>query len=1024
MKMTALSDVTTQSIRRVKRVFNCSVPIALALAMVFAYASSASAQQTVSSIIAGGNNTAVTLGPTGSPLTQPTITAVLSQAGVIHSNFDPTQTRTYSNWAFLVNDGTGSLEVFGPMPTGSTYVPTVGDIISVSGPYGPFNQIPEIGGTGTSRITAISQVGTGGPVPAPQVVTIPDINSSTPNYDILGHLLTLQGVKISGATGNFSYTSTQSLTVTDLSAAANSMVLFYWPTSYSAAFQNLSGTPIPTVPQNITGFWSIFGSTAEFIPVSMSPFQASLPGNAIFWYPNNPAGGGSQGGSGTWDTAALNWNQNSNGNGSNITFTADKFAVFGGAAATNNVSVPAGGVTANGIDFASNDYVVSGGPITIGGTLNTIDVATGATATINSQIQGTNGLNLGGTLFGQGTLVLNPATNESLSGDLAISSGTLQVASLSKLGTTFGNLIFGGGGLKITTAGSYSLDASHSVLGSVGVLDLPAGSTLTINGTTASDGTGANSPFLTLPNATTLVLANDGSTTGGKIYLGGITFGSNGTLTVGNGTGTVSLNGNLTASATSGNTTVNGGVDFGSTGGRFINVAAGGTLKVTGNIVGGGGTLSVTGLGTADLQGDNSGYHATIAIGTTRSGGPTVKVYNAGSIGGSVAGSGITVTDNLNGGTLLAINPVVFDSLLGISVGAGGSLADLAAQPSVAATLAGADMEFKGPVAFFKASSNPPELRLTVNNNTTFSGGLGALTGSGTVNSIVLSGSGTLNISTANGGTMAEELPIIVDGLRVNVNAPMTANTANFRIEGGGKVTSGVDNALPTGSALTLGDATRGGGTFATAGHAQQFDTLTVLSDSTVDFGTGTSILQINASSDKTWSGVLRLNNWTGNLAGNGADQFLIANDAGTLAGLSSAQLGEIHFTGYLTGAKLLANGANSEVVPLSSVTLILGDVNQDHSLTPTDIPAMLSALTDLNSYAAAHPVLDSASLLDVLDTNRDGKVTNADIQSLLDMFVGTGSVASVPEPSSALMGLVAIPALFIAAGRRRFRAG
>ncbi|MGA2442400.1 MAG: hypothetical protein ABSH08_15720, partial [Tepidisphaeraceae bacterium] len=62
------------------------------------------------------SGTAATIGDPTNNDPPALITAILSQPGT----FD---TRTYSSWAILTNDGTGSLDVFGALPTGSTYVP-------------------------------------------------------------------------------------------------------------------------------------------------------------------------------------------------------------------------------------------------------------------------------------------------------------------------------------------------------------------------------------------------------------------------------------------------------------------------------------------------------------------------------------------------------------------------------------------------------------------------------------------------------------------------------------------------------------------------------------------------------------------------------------------------------------------------------------------------------------------------------------------------------------------------------------
>ena len=61
----------------------------------------------------------------------------------------------------------------------------------------------------------------------------------------------------------------KTLSITD--GSNNSMVLFYWPTSYSVENANLFAQTVPSGPVNIMGFVSNFGSTAEFTPMSITP---------------------------------------------------------------------------------------------------------------------------------------------------------------------------------------------------------------------------------------------------------------------------------------------------------------------------------------------------------------------------------------------------------------------------------------------------------------------------------------------------------------------------------------------------------------------------------------------------------------------------------------------------------------------------------------------------------------------------------------------------------------------------------
>ncbi len=86
------------------------------------------------------------------------------------------------------------------------------------------------------------------------------------------------------------------------------------------------------------------------------------------------------------------------------------------------------------------------------------------------------------------------------------------------------------------------------------------------------------------------------------------------------------------------------------------------------------------------------------------------------------------------------------------------------------------------------------------------------------------------------------------------------------------------------------------------------------------------------------------------------------------------------------------------------NINLQNGDFNRDHQVTPTDIPAMLTGLTDLNVYKITHNYLSDNDLLSIGDMDSDGRVTNADIQPLLDILIAGGAVITVPEPGTATL--------------------
>ncbi len=185
----------------------------------------------------------------------PVITQILS------SPPGPVNGLPYTNWSFLIQDGTASMDVFGVLPAGFT--PVVGNTISVTGKFAPFDSVPEIG-----TVTAISNIGTAA-VPGPLSETISGINAATLSNSIGGFLVSLNGVNISNPpAGATTFGTTQlSMTITD---SSGTMTMFYDPKNYSSANQNFFGISIPgsTTPVDLKGIVQIFSGAAEFVPMS------------------------------------------------------------------------------------------------------------------------------------------------------------------------------------------------------------------------------------------------------------------------------------------------------------------------------------------------------------------------------------------------------------------------------------------------------------------------------------------------------------------------------------------------------------------------------------------------------------------------------------------------------------------------------------------------------------------------------------------------------------------------------------
>ena len=99
-------------------------------------------------------------------------------------------------------------------------------------------------------------------------------------------------------------------------------------------------------------------------------------------------------------------------------------------------------------------------------------------------------------------------------------------------------------------------------------------------------------------------------------------------------------------------------------------------------------------------------------------------------------------------------------------------------------------------------------------------------------------------------------------------------------------------------------------------------------------------------------------------------------------------------------------------VLAVSPGPFLLGDFNRDGHVNATDIPVMLSILSDLNPYKNILQYTHS-QLLSIEDINGDGKFTNADVQALLNYLkAGGGSVASVPEPNAIIYSTFSLLAL------------
>ncbi len=145
----------------------------------------------------------------------------------------------------------------------------------------------------------------------------------------------------------------------------------------------------------------------------------------FYWDGNGPANNTVvEGGPGTWNVANTNWTDV--GGNISIAWQNNARAFFTNAGGEMTVD---GNFTYSTLFFTVDGYTLApGAGATLGADAGTIDVAAAATAMINIDLVGTNGL----TKAGNGTLVLG-GTN-SFTGGLSINAGTLAVTQAAALG--------------------------------------------------------------------------------------------------------------------------------------------------------------------------------------------------------------------------------------------------------------------------------------------------------------------------------------------------------------------------------------------------------------------------------------------------------------------------------------------------------------------------------------------------------------------------------------------------------------
>jgi autotransporter-associated beta strand protein len=564
-----------------------------------------------------------------------------------------------------------------------------------------------------------------------------------------------------------------------------------------------------------------------------SPFVGiEQPTNALYWdndgnsAGNNIATGAGLGGTGNWSNTASKWfNGATNG-----TWIANRTAVLWGTAGTVTLTAPQ---TAEGLQFKSNGYTLTGSTLTVSD--STIRVDSGLTGTINSTLAGSAGINK----TGAGMLVLDNASNTYTAGT-TVSAGVLRASADGNFGAapgsfTAGNITLNGGTLRF--GANFDINGNRGITLGVkgGTIDTQSFSTIhgynstdpNFDGGFRGDGdltklgsgtffaaattTGTNASWkgrLILKEGTWKIVASDGlpynvplaaGLQADQVTLDGGTWQVGATFSVTNARRGVTIAaGGGTIDTQSFNFTW-AGPWAGNVPNAILNKVGNGTLRLNssamvgpstyaGNMNVNGGTLQLDG-GTAmgDLASINLANTAGVVLGITKAGSTeTIGSLSGGGVnGGNVSLAANLVTGGNNKNTTFA----------GVISGAGA----LTKTGNGTMTVTGANT--------YMGATNINGGTFRVNN----ASGSGTGTGAVNVNSGTLGGTGAIHgeINVGNGGRIAPGASAgtltAASDLALSAGAVLDYELANVTTPGGGiNDLLSIDGGLTLGSSLTL----------------------------------------------------------------------------------------------------------------------------------------------------------------------------------------------------------------------------
>jgi len=265
-----------------------------------------------------------------------------------------------------------------------------------------------------------------------------------------------------------------------------------------------------------------------------------------YWDTNGTTSGAGSTPAATWSSSSTdkNWNTSFWGTNSTVQWTSGNVAVFSaGFDATNAYTVTVSGtVSVAGLSVLMGDPTFSGGTIDFSDASPDIATIVGSSATINSRITGSNGLNKSNA----GTLILGG--NNTYSGTTTVNAGVVNLRSTTALGSAAtGTSVSSGAALEVQ--GGLTITGEALTIGGTGVGGNGALRNVSENNTwtgavTLSSAARMQSDAGTLTVSTGISGADVGLAVGGSgnVSLSGTISLGSGTLTK-DGTGTVTLSG-------------------------------------------------------------------------------------------------------------------------------------------------------------------------------------------------------------------------------------------------------------------------------------------------------------------------------------------------------------------------------------------------------------------------------------------------------------------------------------------------